>query len=237
MSSIATAALVSLIPFAVVWLAALTIKIGKPSALLVLITQATAAGFILASICTEFMPRVLQSSSITVAIGFLLGFLLMLFVQRLGGDCCSSTAENKPLAPFLIPYAVEFFINAVLIGIASATNHVTLVIIAISLSLCCFVCSMSVATRIFSSALEISQKFILLFAMALLFPIGTVLGAWVMVSMPSIWLIDLLSFSIAALFYLVTVELLHEAFAKKNQKAISAFFLAFLFVLLLHMWL
>lgn len=235
MHSIQTALYVSLIPFIFVWLAGLTIRVGKPSGFIVLLTQALAAGFILASISVELMPRILQAKSVTVAIGFAVGFLLMLLIQRLGGGCgCSS--KPKPLSTFLIPYAVEFFINALIIGIASATSHLTLIVIAVSLSLCCFVCGMSVSTRLFSSHLSSRIKFILLLGLTLLFPLGAFIGAWIMVTAPTIWLLDLLSFSVAVLFYLVTVELLHESFQKKNSWVISAFFIAFLFVLLLHMW-
>lgn len=234
MHSIQAALYVSLIPFILVWLAGLTIRVGKPSGFVVLLTQALAAGFILASISIELMPRILQAKSLTVAIGFALGFLLMLLIQKLGGGCgCSN--KPKPLSTFLIPYAVEFFINALIIGIASATGHLTLIVIAVSLSLCCFVCGMSVSTRLFASRLSSSTRVSILLGLTLLFPIGALIGAWVMVTVPTIWLVDILSFSVAVLFYLVTVELLHESFQKKNSWVILAFFVAFLFVLMLHM--
>jgi len=234
MNLIALAVSVSLIPFVAVWAAHFlsSLKFSKTSIALI---QAIAAGFLLSSVFLDLMPRVLKTGVyFSYVIAFVVGFLLMIILERGEvGYCCEQEKSQKSLKSFLFPFAVEFFVTALLIGVAAATSISFLIIIAISFALCNFVCGLSIATRLVTTQVPTNKRYVITSMLTVLFPVVAFLSATLVSYIVTEWLNDLLSFAIAILLYLVVSELWPEAMSGNKKWSIVLMFCAMTFVFLL----
>ena len=233
MHTIVLAVLVSLMPLVTVWTAIfLPLRFSKGTTSLI---QAVASGFLLGGILIDLMPRVLQGGvRFSYIISFIIGFVLMTFLQRKQRECCGMNTV-KSMRKFIFPFLTEFFITGVLIGIASLINITLLTIIALSFGLCNFVCGLSISSRFTENQFYGVKRFKITSAITVLFPVGALLSATFLSYIPLQWVNDLLSFAIAVLLYLVLDELLPEAL--KINKVLSLIFLfsAITFVFLLFL--
>lgn len=231
MNTISLAVTVSLIPLLAVWITLfLPFKFSKVTAASI---QAIAAGFLLGGVLIDLMPRVLQAGAhFSYILSFATGFVLMLILQSGSGDCCSVDMK-KPLMKFLFPFSVEFFITAILIGIASSTSVSLLIILAISFGICNLVCGLSISTRLTKNQIHGGRRFLITLGLTVLFPIGSFLSSALVTYVPLERVNDLLSFAIATLLYLVIDELLPEALEVKKTRSILLLFCAITFMFLL----
>lgn len=229
------AVLVSLIPFIAVWIAVfLPLKFSK---IFISAIQATASGFLLGSIILDLMPRVLQNGvQFSYIISFIIGFALMYIMQlkESGKGCCPEKNAKNSLKSFLTSFAMEFFVTAVLIGIAVSASLTLLLIIATSFGLCNFVCGLSISSRLTALETPKEKRFGITLLLTTIFPIGALLSALLASHVPIEWVNDLLTFAVATLLYLVQAELLPEALEGSKKTAIALLFssITFIFILL-----
>lgn len=233
MGAVSLAVSVSLIPFLAVWTALfLPIRFSKTTAATI---QAIAAGFLMGSVLIDLTPRILRGGvHFSYIVAFIIGFSFMLFLQREAGDCCGADTK-KPLKKFLFPFCVEFFVTALLIGIASTTSAPLLIIIAISFGLCNLVCGLSISSRLTANQVSVGRRAFITLGLTSLFPIVSFLSATLVTHIPREWVHDLLSFAIATLLYLVLDELLPEALEVNKMRALTLLFSAIAFVFLLFL--
>ncbi len=249
MNIIEIALLYSLIPFGLAWVSTCLLGVYKPKGISINIIQGTASAFILATIAKDLIPKILHGNHWAMSIGFAVGIILMVLVAKYSEPCCGGgngdacgvshdkthqhAEKKKPLAPFLAGYIMEFFLVGLLIGITTAVQHHLLFIIVISVSLCTFVCSMSVSTRLIEAGIVRFRRIFTIFLMTLLFPLGALVGIGMMLYSPGFLVEMVFAFAVAILLYLATKELLMDAYRVESSTVPLVFFAAFLLVLLL----
>lgn len=202
---------ISLVPFLIVWVAIsfTFIKFTKP---IISFIQSIATGFILASIMIDLMPRVLQPSlHFSSIISFIIGFVVMLTLQTNEGNCCGNAKTPKALNSFLFPFAIEFLVTGILLGLAAVTNTILVILIAISFALCNLVCALSISSRLSQYNISRIHRTSITFLLTILFPIG-------------------------ALLSLVLIELFPEAISINKRQSVLGVFCAMTFVFLLYYW-
>ncbi len=248
MNIIEIALLYSLIPFGLAWISTCLLGVYKPKGISINIIQGAASAFILAAIAKDLVPKILVGNHWAMSIGFAVGIILMVVVAKYSDTCCGGGSdtcgvahdtphqhkeEKKPLAPFLTGYIMEFFLVGLLIGITTAVQHHLLFIIVISLSLCTFVCSMSVSTRLIEAGIVKGRRIFTIFLMTLLFPLGALVGIGMMLYFPGYLVEIVFALAVSILLYLATKELLIDAYRVESLFVPLVFFASFLLGLLL----
>lgn len=224
----------TLIPAFAVLLSLVLGLLARPKGLMINSIQALAAGTLFAVISTELLPQLDFSHSwLSLSIAIFLGLLLMLALSKLNPNCCNSEVKTAPLAPFITGFSVEFFINGMVIVLSALAGHFTVFITSISLSVCCFVCGLSVTTRFHSVGFSNGKNSISVFLMALTFPIGGLLGVLFLSQLPQIWIKDVIAFGMAILLYILTADLILEGFKPKSQRPKLLFYVGFVAILLI----
>lgn len=219
--------LFSLIPLVASRVSAWVFTVSKPKGLILNIFQALAAGLILGAITKELIPSMLAAQNPMVYIGFIIGVVIMLLIEKFSGG------EGTSLMGFLVGYAIEFFITGVLIGISILASNTTLIVISVSLSICSFICTLSICAKLAKTEYKKLRKILTPLFLALAFPIGAIVGSLCATYTSASQTDTLLAFAVAILLYLITRELLPMAFSKKNLYTPIAFFIALLFVFLI----
>ncbi len=224
----------TLIPALAVLMALFLGLLAPPKGLMVNSIQALAGGTLLAVISAELLPQLNFSHSWhSLSIAILLGLLLMLALSKLNPNCCNYEVKTAPLAPFIAGFVAEFFVNGMVIVLSALVGHFTVVITAISLSVCCFVCGLSVTTRFHSVGFPAGRSLVSVFLMTLAFPIGGLLGALFLSHVPQIWIKDVIAFGMAILLYVVTSDLIIEGFKPKSWWPKFLFYIGFVAILLI----
>lgn len=221
------AILYSLIPLSASWLATSIFAFRRPKGLSIHIIQALAAGFILAVVSLELIPQMQVGHDATMYWGFVVGFFVMFGAEKLG----SYTKKSNTLA-FLTGYVIEFFITGLLIGISTLMEHTILFIVAVALSCCSFVCSFSISTRLSKEGVSTPRRLMTLVWVTLCFPLGALVGGILAEHTVKTEVDSLLAFAVAALLWLSTRELITDAYKDKSLLVPTAFFAAFLGIML-----
>jgi ZIP family zinc transporter len=197
-----------------------------------------AAGVVFSVVAVELLPDIVEKHRpIEVMIGFGLGVAVMLAVKHFTGKM-ESAAQSRTILPWgiLIGTGVDILLDGFLLGIGFAAGAKEGVLLALALSLEVFSLGIAISTELRTKQFSRAKTLSIVLFMGALFLVGTVLGATLLSGMSQEMTELVLSFGLAALLYLVTEELLMEAHEEKESPLItSAFFVGFLFFLILGM--
>ena len=173
------------------------------------------AGIVIAAVATELLPKVLQAR-FTVAIGFILGVIAMLALK----------AFEQRVKGLIWAGCIDLFIDGLLIAVSFLAGFKSGILIAISLSFCAFFLTLTVMSTVRSAHV---------FWLALMLPLGGLIGGSVISQLPSVILLETIAFGVAALLYLGVEELLNDAHKTEDSIWISStFFLGFFLVFLIQ---
>ncbi len=201
------------------------------------IIQHFVAGIVLGTVAVELLPEILVTDSpITTSIGFFLGVVVMVLIHALTHYLARFGAGRQIPYGIIIGSAVDLFIDGVVIGIAFIAGPESGLLVAISLSLCAFFMNLSVGTALKRRPLSRLVKYAILFCVGVTLPVGAFLGAECIHLLPAEYMVEILSFGVAALLYLGTEELLTEAHRVHDKTwTPGLFFLGFWAILLFKM--
>ncbi len=224
----------SLIPTGSVLIALMIALYIQPKGLMIASIQAFAAGFLLAVVASELLPKLhFSHHPFALSIAFLLGLLLMLLLARLSPNCCSAEESTEPLLPFITGFCIEFFVNGVIIVLSALAGHYSCMLVAISLATCCFVCGLTITTRFIAVGYSQRKTTFNVGLMSLLFPVGGLLGLWFLYRVSTMWIECLIAVGLSVLLYIATVDLLPVGFKTKRLLPKVLFFIGFLTILLI----
>lgn len=192
--------------------------------------QHLAAGVVFAVVAGELLPELKDLHAIKdVVLGFSLGVLVMLAIR--------STTERLRSAgrlEFLVPVAIDFGIDGLLVGLGFAAGGVVGRLLVIALTIELVALGLAVATEASPKQGGRWRPVRTAAILGALLTAAAAAGAAVFVRLPADRLADVLAFGSAALLYLVTEELLVEAHeVPETPLTTAAFFVGFgsLFVL------
>ena len=160
--------------------------------------------------------------------------LLMLGISQLNPDCCNTEAKASPILPLVTGFSIEFLINGLVIVMAVLASQFASMITAISLAICCFVCGLTVTTRFIMVGFITKRTVISVSLMALLFPVGGVIGLLFLNHLSSFWMEEIIAFGMAILLYIATADLLLEGLKGKSNWPKVSFYFGFLLIILIN---
>lgn len=212
--------------------------IRPPSAITRSAVQHFAAGVVFAALASELLPEVMHQRKPFLTIGgFALGVVVMLVLKAL--------TEQKPKegvvrsgipTSLLIALAIDIALDGVLVGVSFAAGEKQGLLITIALTLEVLFLGVSAAAALSSEGVTRSQIVLTTVGLGSLLLFGAGLGAVVLHDLSGQMLDVVLSFSIAALLYLVVEELMVEAHETPETPWLSAtFFIGFLVLLVIEM--
>ena len=182
------------------------------------------AGVVIGAVSLEIMPEIAHRDGIfSISIAFILGAAAMMILHHL-------TKKMGKSLSYRTGAFIDLFVDGLLIGIAFLGGTQTGLLIAISISLCAFFMSLSVADNL----KEGSRKSVLI-ALGATLPIGAFVGSLILHLLPNSIMMESLAFGGAAILYLGL-----EALLTKGQKKIDQalrpilFFIGFLVMMLLR---
>lgn len=220
-----------LFPVATIFTAGLLVFVVKPKPRFVHVIQAFAAGVLLAGIATELMPRLnFHQHPALLTIAFFAGLALMLGLNKLNPGCCGGGNPHKPLAPFITAFALEFFINGILIALAGVVSLLAGMLVGISMAICCFVCGTAVAVRLHEKQYGARAHALVMLSLALLPIIGGVLSLLLLIHLPGTVISAILAFGVSVLLYIASADLLLSALKENGSFVKIAFFCGFIVI-------
>lgn len=205
----------------------------KPSDRLSSAIQHFAAGIVFAAVAVELLPLLGHADSpFLVSTGFLLGVAVMLTIKFYPGNQGHHATSLKAV---LTAFAVDLFIDGLLIGIALLAGHRGGLLIASALAVEMFFLGLSTAALMTKHHVKLKKRILSSLALMFLLPLGGLVGAVLLTHLPASFRPIALSFGVASLLYLVTEELLVEAHSKPDAPWLTAcFFIGFLAIVLLE---
>lgn len=193
----------------------------------------TAAGAIFAAVASELVFDLIERREVwPVAIGFVLGTLAMLALRAYAEKRERANAESA--TGLLAALAADVLMDGFVLGIGFAAGARGGLLLTVALTLELVFLGLSITSALAKSDAAPRRVMGTTLAIAVLLPIGGVLGS--LIGTIDSLVTPILAFGAAALLYLVTEELLTEAHDPENTDtptATGAFFLAFLAILLL----
>ncbi|WP_293895330.1 ZIP family metal transporter [Flavobacterium sp.] len=198
-----------------------------------------AAGVIISVVAVEILPQIVKiHDPINITIGFSLGVLTMMlvkyFTEKFEDKKTQTQKRGKMPWAMLIAGGVDEFLDGLLLGIGFIAGQKEGILLSIGLAIEVFIFSLAMTASLRNDGISKKQSFIAMASMAILFLLGVVLGTTFLSSLSPKILEVILSFGLAALLYLVTEELLTEAYEIKESPWMSGFFfLGFLLFLIL----
>ncbi|KTD32814.1 integral membrane protein [Legionella nautarum] len=236
---ISSIALYSLLPAFTMIIGGTVASFYQPSNKLTSATQHFAAGVVFAAVAKELLPKLgADNSPIALIVGFSLGVILMLLLKALTNKLNKQEEQSTGVSLGLVSsVGIDVFIDGILIGIAFLTGKQGGMLIAIALALEILFLGLSTSSTLGIRSVSIKTRLVLSFGLALLIPLGSVLGATLLSQLPLAITDGLLSFGVAALLYLVTEELLTEAHEHEIEETpliTASFFMGFLGILILE---
>lgn len=217
--------------------------VRAPGARLTSYFQHFAAGVVFAAVATEVLPDVVhQRAPVAAIIGFASGTALMLLIRSLAERSFSETngasegrKAESPLG-LVATVGVDLFIDGLLIGIGFVAAAQTGVLLTIALTMEVLFLGLATAASMAKAGWRKAALIRTVSGLALLLPLGGVLGVGLLGGLKGAGLEVALSFGAAALLYLVTEELLVEAHEVPETTISTAmFFLGFLVLLVIDM--
>lgn len=207
--------------------------------------QHLAAGVVFSAAAGEILPEIKrQHDPRDLIIGFILGVVAMLAIQRLaqrlGGDDGSQDetegGEQRSPVSMLLTVAIDVFIDGVLIGIAFGAGEKAGVLLTIALTLELLFLGLAVSTTLQKAGASARRRMAVVAGLAGLLLMGAAMGNALQGILPVRGQTILLSFGLAALLFLVVEELLVEAHEIPETPASTAsFFIGFLGLTVIEM--
>ncbi|MCF6766550.1 hypothetical protein L3V82_12300 [Thiotrichales bacterium 19S3-7] len=236
MMTYATIFLITAVPAILMLLGSLIAVYKTPSQKLTSAIQHFAAGIVFAAVAVELIPILLSHMvRLDIAIGFILGIIIMLIIDHFNHKLEKVNAKEKQLPLGLIlAVAIDLFIDGMLVGVSYLANQRSGIIIALALSLETLFLGVTVIIDMQKQYISPVKSVSIIFAMAILIMIGAVLGYGIVSQLSSYWQMGIIAFGVTALLYLVVEELLVKAHKLHDTKfATAMFFIGFLIVLLI----
>lgn len=231
-------AIYSLLPALGMILGGAIASVYLPSNKLTSATQHFAAGVVFAAVAKELLPKLgADNQPIALLIGFLLGVVSMLLLKEVSNRLTESEKTTGVSLGLVTAVGIDLLIDGILIGVAFLAGTKGGLLVAIALTLEILFLGLSTTATLGSRSVSIRTKFLLTLVLALLIPVGSVLGAVLLSNLPIVITDGILAFGVAALLYLVTEELLieaHEHEIKETPFITASFFVGFLCILLLE---
>ncbi|HFI5325682.1 TPA: ZIP family metal transporter [Serratia liquefaciens] len=223
-----SAVLYTLFPAAATVIGAAIALYRRPGDAAMRIIHHFTAGIVFAAAATEILPDLKQQSPWAVLLGGAAGVLMMLLVRRLG------ERAQGPVG-FVATVGVDIFIDGLVLGIAFAAGAKAGLLLTLALTLEVLFLGLSIVGDLRDFFGQRIKAMLAIGGLALLLPLGGMLGAPIAM-LGAFWLTAFLAFSLIALLYLVTEELLVEAHegGKDTPLATAMFFVGFLLLLLLE---
>jgi len=218
----------TLIPAAAAIIGAVVAVHARPGPSVVSAIQHFAAGVVFAAAAGEILPDVMhRGSPWATVIGGAIGVATMLLVKQL---------ENwaKGPAGLLAAIGIDILIDGLVLGIGFAAGPKVGLLLTVALTIEILFLGLTVATELGESVGSRSKIVGITAALAILLPIGALLGVPV-AALPGPILTGFFAFGLIALLYLVTEELLIEAHETPDRPWVTAmFFAGFLALLVLE---
>ncbi len=169
-------------------------------------------GLIFGTAAADLMPAASQSGDVwALAIGFCVGFILMLTINSLWGDQPAPRMGRIQVAALLLPFLVDSVIDGLVVGISSsAGKHSWIIPTAISLEMGLSALGLSILLKPYGHRWISSLTGV---TMALSYGVGLGISALLHLWLKGPALTGLLAFGTAALIYLVVEEVMKEAHA------------------------
>lgn len=230
----------ALVPFTTFIIGGFIANIRQPSNTWHSIIQHFSAGVVFAVVAVDMLPEISKShQALQVSIGFSLGVILMLIIRAYAEKIEDQQADNKqvglPIA-MLGAVGVDVLVDGFLIGVSFAANEQAGQFLTIALGLEMFSLGLALSISLAQSAISRMNTMLIIIGLAATVVTSAVASHFVIHYLPANSIPFLLAFGLAALLYLVTEELLHEAHQLPDNAYITAtFFIGFLIFLVLSM--
>lgn len=219
----------TLIPVAAAVLGGVFAVWKKPGPEIRSIVQHFAAGVVVAAAAGELLPDVVHEKSVwAVVIGGGIGIGVMLIVKELA----EKASGNLSL---ITTVGVDVLIDGLIVGIGFAAGAKAGILLTIALTIELLFLSLSVAASLSGDSGSRLKVLMTTFAIALLLPLGAVIGFVLLSGLPGSLLAGFFAFGLVALLYLVTEELLVEAHETPDTPFTTAiFFVGFLLLIVIE---
>jgi zinc transporter, ZIP family len=230
----------ALIPCATFILGGLVATIRQPSNTWRSIIQHLTSGVVFAVVAVDLLPGIIKSHEpFEVATGFSCGVILMLLIrayaEKVDAEQHKNAQNGTPIA-MLGAVGVDALVDGFLIGVSFAASEQTGQFLTIALGLEMFSLGLALSTSLYLAKLRWYVIQLIVSALAAVVVISALLSHLMIQYIPTTSIPLLLAFGLAALLYLVTEELLHEAHQLPDNAYITAtFFIGFLLFLILSM--
>lgn len=176
--------------------------------------QHLAAGIVFAAVAVEVLPDVMhRRGPLTAGIGFAVGVASMLAIRALSrrAESGGRWATRRTPAPLVVAVGVDVFVDGLLIGVGFAANQRQGLLLALALTGCTVSLGLATPAVLVRAGVSQLRAAALTAGVGLLPAVGALSGALLAGQLTGKWMEGVLSFTCAALLYLVTEELLREA--------------------------
>lgn len=198
-----------------------------------------AAGVVFSVVAVEILPDIIkQHAPMHVIAGFSAGLASMLAIRFFleNKEKVASSSTNGVPFSFLATISVDIVIDGLLLGIGFSAGSEVGTILAIALAVELLSLGLATATELNASQVKRSRAITIMGGLAALFFVGVAISRAITQVFPESSLSVLLAFSVAALLFLVTEELLVEAHEEEETLwHTTAFFIGFLIFLMVGM--
>lgn len=206
-----------------------------------------AAGLVFAAAAIELLPNLLNHRHpLAVIVGFLLGLLLLLGVNRVfGGHYHGDKDETSDhqhtddessasVSTMMAAIGIDVAVDGLLIGIGFATGLKGGRLLTLALSTEALFIGLSIFASCRQRHFSNTKSFSLTIAPGIILAVMALVGATIMSSLHGGMRQGVLAFGLSALLYLVTEELLVEAHEQPDEPVeVVGFFVGFLLILAL----
>lgn len=229
------------IPVGAIFLGGIIASFAAPSRQAQSLFQHFAAGVVLAAVAGEVLPEIDKLHNPGgVIIGFTAGTALLLALKAFLDKYDTEEESDTPTAARAFPrmlvvvVGVDVLIDGLLLGSSFGAGERLGKLLTLALTIELLFLSLSTATVLLGSTPR-SGMLMAIAGIGLAFALGAVVGAGVFIGFQGFWLEVVLSFSAAALLYLVVEELLTEAHTVPETPLLTAsFFVGFLALYMLE---
>lgn len=193
------------------------------------------SGLLIASVAIELLPNIIHQSKWTVALGFVVGTIVMLLIRQFAHRLEKIDSEEKTLPlGLLFAIGVDIFIDGLLIGVSFLAGAKGALLVAIALGFDVGFLGLTCLITLKDKGISPKRARIISSFLPLLVVLGAAIGTTFLAFLPKEILIETLAFGVAALLYLAVEELLIEAHKiEENSFVTSMFFLGFLLIFLI----
>ncbi|WP_339381513.1 ZIP family metal transporter [Brasilonema bromeliae] len=193
------------------------------------VVQHFAAGVVFAAAAGELLPDLVHEKSLPATIiGGAFGVAVMLAVKQLVKKASGSIS-------LIATVGVDVLIDGLIIGIGFAAGAKEGILLTIALTIEILFLSLSVSTTLSQANASRTRVMITTLGIALLLPLGAVIGSALLGGLSGFSLATFLAFGLVALLYLVTEELLVEAHEIPDTPlTVAIFFVGFLVLIVIE---